>query len=249
MGRILIWDWFVRAFHWLTGAGFLAAAGITLVLGEDSPLFPYHAIIGLGVGALIALRIVWGVVGTRYARFGSFAFGPGAVAAYMAGVMTGRGSRHVGHNPGSAYAIFAMLALLAGIVGTGVMLGLGDEGVKEVHEWLTYAMLAVVAAHVLGVAVHSARFRENITASMIHGYKEAAGDEGIPSARGAVSAVLLVVAFAWVGGLLANYDSATMTTRVPLLGTELRLGEAEGEEADQPGEAGQSEADREEDSD
>jgi cytochrome b len=230
MDRVLIWDLPTRLFHWLLAAGFAAAAVIALVLGEDSPLFPYHAILGLTISAMVVLRVVWGLVGTRYARFGSFLFGPAAVLGYFRGVLLGGGPRHAGHNPGSAYAIFAMLALVLAMAVTGFMLGQGNESVKEVHEFLAYALAVVAALHILGVGLHSVRHRENLTATMIHGRKAAETSAGISSARAPVAAAFLLITGAWTGVLLANYDGATQTVKLPAIGISLQLGESEGED-------------------
>lgn len=99
MNRVLIWDLPTRLFHWLLSGGFITAAVISLALGEDSPLFPYHAIIGLTIALMVCLRIIWGLAGTRYARFGTFIFGPAAVIEYMKGTLVGGGKRYIGHNP------------------------------------------------------------------------------------------------------------------------------------------------------
>ena len=93
MNRVLIWDLPTRVFHWLLSGGFIAAAVIALALGEHSPLFPYHAIIGLTIALMVCLRVIWGIAGTRYARFGTFIFGPAAVIEYMKGTLVGGTSR------------------------------------------------------------------------------------------------------------------------------------------------------------
>ena len=226
MTRVLIWDLPTRLFHMLLSAGFIAAAIIALLLGEDSTLFPYHSIIGLTSGLMVLLRVVWGVGGSRYARFGTFVFGPGAVIAYMKGVLSRDGKRYLGHNPGSAYAIFAMLGLVLAMGVTGIMLGLGNESVKEIHEILSYVTVGVVIAHILGVALHTIRHRENIIASMIHGKKDAEPSDGIRSARPIVAIVFVAIAGTWAFGLVRNFDAATQTTTLPLIGTTLRMGEA-----------------------
>lgn len=229
MNPVLIWDLPTRLFHWLLSAGFIAAAVIALAMGEHSPLFPYHAIIGLTIALMLVLRIGWGIVGTRYARFGSFMFGPGAVVEYMKGAMIGGGKRHIGHNPGSAVAIFALLGLVLALAVTGFMMGQGNEGIKEVHEILAWTTVGVVVVHVLGVAFHTIRHRENITASMIHGRKRAEPSDGIASAKPIVAVLFLAIAGGWAFGLLRNYNPATQTTTLPLLGTSLQLGENENE--------------------
>lgn len=227
MPTTLIWDIPTRLFHWLLAAGFTVAAVIGFLVDDESPLFPYHAMIGLAIALMVCLRVVWGVVGSRHARFSSFAHGPAAVVRYLKAVLLGGGERHVGHNPGSAYAIFAMLLLILGLAATGIMLGRGVESVKEVHEVLAYVMLGIVAAHVLGVLLHTLRHRENIVASMFHGRKDADPSAGIPSSHPAAAAVFLIVAGAWSVGLVRNFDPATQTTKLPVLGASLQIGEAE----------------------
>lgn len=225
MNPVLIWDLPTRLFHWLLSAGFIAAAVISLAMGEHSPLFPYHAIIGLTIALMVVLRIGWGIVGTRHARFGSFIFGPGAVVEYMKGAMIGGGKRHIGHNPGSAVAIFALLGLVLALAVTGFMMGQGNEAIKEVHEILAWTTVGVVVVHVLGVAFHTIRHRENITASMIHGRKRAEPSDGIASAKPIVAVLFLVIAGGWAFGLVRNFHPATQTTTLPLIGTSLQLGE------------------------
>lgn len=225
MNRVLIWDLPTRLFHWLLSGGFVAAAVISLVLGEDSPLFAYHAIIGLTIALLVCLRIIWGVCGTRYARFGTFVFGPRAVAGYMKSTIVGGGTRYIGHNPGSALAIFALLALVLAMAVTGIMLGRGIESVKEFHEVLAYITVGVSVVHVLGVALHTIRHRENLTASMIHGKKSAAASDAIASPRPIVAVLFLLIAGLWALILVRNFNPATQSTTLPLIGATLQLGE------------------------
>jgi cytochrome b len=228
MNRVLIWDLPTRLFHWLLSGGFIAAAIIALALGEDSPLFPYHAIIGLTIALMVCLRVIWGIAGTRYAKFGSFIFGPRAVIEYMKGTVVGGGKRYIGHNPGSALAIFALLGLVLAMAVTGIMMGQGNEGVKEIHEVLAWVTVGFVVAHVLGVALHTIRHRENITLSMIHGKKRAEPSDAIASAKPIIAVIFLAIAGAWAVGLIRNYNPAAKTTKLPLIGTVLQLGENEG---------------------
>ena len=225
MKSVLIWDLPTRLFHWLLSSGFIVAAVISLLLGDDSPLFPYHAIIGLIIALMVCLRVIWGVVGTRYARFGTFVFGPGAVMEYMKSTIVGGGARYIGHNPGSALAIFALLALVLALAVTGVMMGQGNEGVEDIHEILAWVAVGVVVVHVLGVALHTILHRENITASMIHGKKDAEPSEAIASSKPVIAVIFLAIAGAWAVGLIRNYNPSTKTTTLPLIGTVLQLGE------------------------
>lgn len=235
MPKVLIWDLPVRLFHLVFAGGFVAAAVIALVLGDDGPLFPYHGMIGLTVGVALALRAVWGVIGSRHARFASFAYGPAAVIRFMASTLRGKGERFAGHNPGASHTMLAMFALMAALVATGVMLGLGNEGVKEAHEFLSYAMVLAVIAHLAGLALHTVMHRELIAASMVHGRKQADPSEAIGSAHAVAGVMLALVTAGFAAALWANFDRATATTRIPLVGTTISLGEVEHAEGEHGG--------------
>ena len=235
MQRILIWDLPTRAFHALLAIGFLAAASIALFARDSSPIFPFHALIGLVLALMVVLRIVWGVVGTRYARLSSFTPRPGVVFAYFEDLV-GHGSKRKlpatpGHNAGAAYGIFAMLGVVLGLAVTGYLMSRGDERFEEVHEVLAYTMVGLVLMHVAGVLVHLVRHRENIIASMIHGKKDGEPQDGIPSAEPIAGLIFLAIVVVWGFMLVRNYDADTRTTRLPLSSSILELGDAEEGEA------------------
>lgn len=227
--RILVWDLPTRLFHWLMTVGFGLAAVIAFFAGEHSRLFPYHSLIGLTLALMVVLRIAWGVLGSRYARFRSFLYSPREVIEYFAGIFSGRGKSYIGHNPGSAYAIVAMLLLMLGIAGSGVALGAGFESAEELHEVLVYLMLSVVGVHVLGVILHTIRNRDNIVASMVHGWKAGNPVDGIFSQHFFATGLFLLATAAWTASLFSNYNSSAQSTTLPILGTVVHLGEAESE--------------------
>ncbi len=228
MPRVMVWDVPVRLFHVLFGAGIVAASAIALLGDDDSPLYPYHMLVGLTLALMVALRIVWGFVGTRYARFGSFLFTPAEVLGYLASILRGSPRRHVGHNPGSAYAILAMFALTIGLAVTGLMME--NEVAKDLHEIMAYVMVAVVAAHLVGVAVHTVVHRENITRSMMDGRKAASDGEAIPHIRPIAALLSLAVVAAFAVMIVRDYDPIARTTRLPLVGMSVAFGESEGGE-------------------
>ncbi len=231
MARILVYDIPTRLFHWLLAIGFMSALGIAQFADEHGGLFPYHTIIGLVLGMMLILRIVWGLIGTRYARFGSFLFGPSAVIGYFKGVLAGNGRRYVGHNPGSSYAILAMLAMTLVVVASGMLMSAGGEAMEEVHSVSSYVLLALVAVHLAGVLVHTIRHRENISASIVTGTKEGESGDAINSAKPLTAIAFMLLTALWAGGLIRNYNSHTQQTMLPLLGVTVELSESEHEEA------------------
>jgi len=225
MPRVLIWDLPVRIFHLVFAGGIATAAFIALALDDDGALFPHHAMIGLAVGVALLLRLAWGFVGPRHARFASFAFGPRVVVRYLRAALSGRGERHAGHNPGAAHGIFAMFALFTALAATGLAVATGNDAAEQAHEFLAYAMLAAIGAHLAGLALHTVTHRELIAASMITGRKAADPADAIRSSHPFVALAFVAAVAGFAIALWSNYDRATQWTRLPVLGTVLSLGQ------------------------
>jgi cytochrome b len=169
---VRVWDPLVRFFHW-TLVGVFAFAFAT---GDEWDAA--HETAGYAAAGLVALRILWGFIGPRHARFSDFVRGPGRIAAHLRDAATWRARRHVGHNPAGGAMVVALLAAIAGIATTGIMMTTdawwGVEWVEDVHEALAYATLGLIALHVGGVALASIEHRENLVRSMLTGRKRAA---------------------------------------------------------------------------
>lgn len=228
MPRVVrIWDWPIRVFHLCFAAGWIAALSIALLTSKLGTKFPYHSIVGLALGWMVVLRLIWGFAGTRHARFGAFAFGPRRVARYFWDALRFKETRFMGHNPGSAWVIFGMIALTIAQVCTGIGVGSGKKSLRPLHEWLAYAMIALIIAHLLGVALHTLRHKEWIGLSMLDGKRIGAPEDSIRSTRpiiGAIGAILIVGFFI---GVYRNYDAVRQTTKLPLIGVEIRIGASE----------------------
>lgn len=196
---ILVWDLPTRVFHWLLAACFAGA----FITGDSERWRDIHIMLGYTMLILIAFRVAWGFIGSRYARFGSFAFGPGRVAAYLRSLLGARPEHHVGHNPAGSWAIYLLLglALIAGITGYATQNELGGEWLEEFHEGAANAMLAVVVVHIAGVIASSLLHAENLVAGMITGRKTGPAAEGIRSPHRIVAAALLacVIGFWFFG--------------------------------------------------
>lgn len=170
-GMIRVWDPFIRIFHWSLAGAFFGA----WLLGDGGG--GWHQALGYTALGLVGFRLVWGFVGSRYARFAEFAPSPRRALAYLQALLARREPRHVGHNPAGAVMIFA---LLAGITLTGITGWLmttdklwGVAWVQDVHEWAANATLALVGIHVAGVIYASWRHRENLVRAMLTGRKRA----------------------------------------------------------------------------
>ena len=215
-GKILVWDAPVRVFHWLMVASF-AGAWLT---AESERWRLLHVTLGYTMAGLVAFRIVWGLVGTRHARFSNFVRGPAAAARHLRSMLRGRPEHHAGHNPAASLAILGLLGLAVAVTATGWagFNQLGGEWLKEAHEAAASAMLAVVGVHIGGVLLGSWLERQNLALAMVTGRKTGRPDEAIRSAWRSVVALMLavVLGFWWLqwqgapaGGGMADQVVAT----------------------------------------
>jgi cytochrome b len=156
---------------------------------------------------LVVFRFLWGVIGTRYARFSSFPIAPRRVVEYFKSLFTPAPQHHVGHNPAGSLAIYAILALavLAGATGYAAYNEIGGEWLAQLHDGVANAMLGLVVVHMGAVIVSSLIHRENLVTAMLNGYKKGRTSEGIRRKHRFVAAAMLLATVGfWAGsaGLL-----------------------------------------------
>ncbi|WP_422073066.1 cytochrome b/b6 domain-containing protein [Tranquillimonas rosea] len=170
MTHLKVWDPFVRFFHWSVVALFTANA---LFVDDDGAL---HQWFGYAIGALVLVRILWGIVGPHYARFRSFPPSPAGIRGQLTDIATGRPRIHAGHTPLGALMIYNLLLTLLVIVISGYLMTTdafwGTEWTEGLHEAaVTWAEISVLA-HVAAVLFESVRIRVNLPSAMVTGYKK-----------------------------------------------------------------------------
>ena len=211
-----VWDLPVRIFHWTLVLA-VAGAWVTHQLGIS--YFVYHLWCGYTVLVLVGFRIVWGLAGTRHARFWNFVRNPLATARYALELLRGRDGHYAGHNPlGAWMVVLLLLALLAqavlGLFGNDEISNLGplngyvseDLGIEltSVHRKLFWWIVGAIGLHVAAVVYHRVAKGENLVRAMFTGRKPAAvvpQSEAIQSSRLALAVLivaLLAGALAWV---------------------------------------------------
>jgi cytochrome b len=208
--KIMVWDAPVRVFHWLMVLSFAGA----YLTAESEHWRLIHVTLGYTMGGLVAFRVVWGLLGTRYARFSSFVRGPAAVVRYMRSLLGQQPEHHTGHNPAGALAIVLILLSSIAIVATGwaIYNDVGGEWLGDLHEGAANFMLIVVGVHVAGVAVASRLHRENLVRAMVTGNKAGALADGIHRAWVWLAVVVLiaVLGFWWTQWQTAPSAAASL---------------------------------------
>ena len=203
--KIRLWDLPTRIFHWSLFL-LVTAAIVTVKIGGNAMV--WHGRIGVAIVGLLAFRIVWGLVGSTYARFGHFVRGPGAIRAYLQGRWKG-----VGHNPLGALSVLALLGLLVFQVSTGLFANddISFNGPlyplvgKDTSDWLSslhnqaeWFIYGLISLHIAAILYYVRVKKDNIVKPMITGEKQVR-EHSVESARGG-GIIALVVALAIAGG-------------------------------------------------
>jgi cytochrome b len=196
-----------------------------------------HVFAGYVIAGLILFRLVWGVIGGPYARFGDFLFSWHEALDYIKKVLQARPPRFIGHNPAGSWAIYTLLTLALLITFTGLLVFGGEEQhgpfagwldfpkgaiAHQIHELLAWIMLGVVAIHLLGVLVESVLHRENLVGSMVTGDKLAKlGVISVAPRRSMGALMLLVVFMAGLGWFYGYLVETPEQPYRPFIGPQL----------------------------
>jgi cytochrome b len=204
-GPVRIWDLPTRLFHWALAALVIGAVASAKIGGNA---MVWHVRFGLAVLALLVFRLVWGVIGGRWSRFASFAYGPASVWRYLRGQARPEDRFDVGHSPLGAWAVFAMLAVLALQVASGLV---ADDEIAHIGPlnrfvssdtalkltWLHKAVfeklvIALVALHVAVILFYRFARRRDLIGPMLHGDQTAPA--GTPSSGDGTARRVLALA-------------------------------------------------------
>ena len=181
--QIMVWDPLIRFFHWLLVACFAIAYVV-----EDERI-ALHLLAGSIITGLIAFRLAWGFIGSRYSRFADFLFTPRQTFAHIRDLLRLRAGAHVGHNPAGSMMILALLAGLAALCLTGIALyglqeGQGPMGgvtanasldvaylVETMHGLIADGLVILIMLHLGGVMLESLLQKQNLARAMFTGRK------------------------------------------------------------------------------
>lgn len=118
---VKVWDPLVRIGHWS-----LVIAFFTAYFTEDD-FMTQHTWAGYIVGSIVLLRVIWGFIGSKHAKFSDFIYSPKAVFGYLAGLLKRKPQHYVGHNPAGGAMVIALLLSLSATAFTGLALFAVEE--------------------------------------------------------------------------------------------------------------------------
>ncbi len=213
---VRVWDLPTRVFHW---ALVVLTAGVFASGLIGGNLIVWHGRLGVAIAGLLAFRLVWGVLGSTYARFTHFVPGPGRIKAYLRGQW-----KEPGHNPLGALSVLGLLGIMIFQVVSGLVANddIAFEGPlyaivsKSTSDWMSslhrqniWIIGGLIALHVLAILYYAHVKKDNLVKPMITGVKEFPEPAPRPAQGGGlvsfVAALAVAAATVWVatGGLVS----------------------------------------------
>jgi cytochrome b len=190
LSRIRVWDLPTRLFHW---ALVICVVGAYVTVKLGGLWMDWHTRFGMAALALIAFRLIWGLLGPRYARFSQFVRGPRTVLRYLRNDLPPA----AGHNPLGACSVIALLLVIGvqassglfandDVLTAGPLAFLSDAWSSRMtwlHNANEWVIIALVGLHVAAIAWYQLVLRKNLGGPMIHGDVPADAHEGSPPAQ------------------------------------------------------------------
>jgi len=179
---IRVWNPLIRIFHWSLVLLFFVA-----YLTEDDWM-QIHSYAGYTITLLVLFRLLWGVIGTHYARFSNFVVNFKKIKHYLKQLLSGNPVHYLGHNPAGALMILILLASVFIVTVSGMSLYateaqgplaatfvsfMSEDRLEDIHEFFANFTLLLVLVHILGVVVSSFLHKENLVRAMLTGNKKA----------------------------------------------------------------------------
>jgi cytochrome b len=211
--RVIVWDMPVRLFHWSLVAMMFALVITGKIL--DGAM-EQHALIGKAVIVLVLFRIMWGIVGSSYARFSQFVRSPKIVLAYARSLFSNKYEFNIGHNPLGGWMVLVLLVAvlsqaILGLFSNDDILFDGplayliskdtSDLITGLHSDLFYLLLVLVALHVSAVVWHKLIKGENLLLPMFTGYKEMPSSTEAQNASGG-GVLLAIILFIVSAGIV-----------------------------------------------
>ncbi|MCF2950479.1 cytochrome b/b6 domain-containing protein [Paraglaciecola aquimarina] len=210
MQKRLVWDLPVRLFHWIL-AVCLVIQWFTAEVFEDA--MDFHFYLGYFILGLIIFRLIWGFIGTKYARFSSFIAGPKAMIHYIKCLIKKQDTSTIGHNPVGGLMLPLVLILVGiqattGLFSTNEIVHSGpyyqtvSDSVQSVLQWLhhkTFSFLWIfIAIHIAVILWYKFALKHNLVSPMFHGKKVVTEQQSIAHSQILKAIVLAIIVAVFV---------------------------------------------------
>ncbi|MDU0353066.1 cytochrome b/b6 domain-containing protein [Paraglaciecola aquimarina] len=210
MQKRLVWDLPVRLFHWILAIS-LVVQWFTAEVIENA--MDFHFYLGYFILGLIIFRLIWGFIGTKYAKFSSFIAGPKAMLAYLRALMNREDTSTIGHNPVGGLMLPLVLTLVGiqavtglftsdDIVHSGPYYDSVSSSVQKTLQWLhhqTFSFLWIfVAIHIVAILWYKFALKHDLIRPMFNGKKVVTEQQAIANSQLLKAVILMVVVAVFV---------------------------------------------------
>lgn len=173
---VRLWDPLLRLCHLSFATVFFA----NYFFNEEGE--GWHRWLGYYAVACLLVRLVWGFLGPRSARWSDFWPTPARLLAHGRALLRGQPFHRLGHSPIGALVMLLMLTCIGGLGLSGWLMEevdalWGADWPMDLHSFLADALLALACVHLLAALVESLRMRENLPLSMLHGRRRRLPDD------------------------------------------------------------------------
>lgn len=169
--KVMVWDAFIRLFHWSL---VIIVVCNLFIVGKGETV---HQYLGYAACVLVALRIVWGFIGSKYARFSDFFPTPARLKAHVQAILKREPEEYLGHNPFGALMIFALIMVILGLGISGWAQTIDspfylDDWPENLHELLVNLLQILVVLHIVAVVAMSVITKSDLVGAMFTGRKK-----------------------------------------------------------------------------
>jgi len=189
--HVFVWPIYTRIIHWLIASSFTFA----FIFSLQENLLNLHVAVGIIFGLMLLYRIIWGFVGTKYAKLNTLKLSLAELKFYFVEKVRNRWREiPAGHNPASSWYTIIVLVVGSVIAITGLLLYGIQEGkgylgflnddyymymdlLFDIHKYAAYFVLAWAVIHIVGVLIEQFYHKTNMVFAMITGYKKAKGED------------------------------------------------------------------------
>lgn len=212
----LVWDLPTRLFHWLLVAS-LFVQWLTAEVLDNA--MQWHAYAGYFTLGLILFRMVWGFIGTRYAKFSNFLASPARIHKYAKSLYSGAPDSFTGHNPLGGLIVPAVLFIVGLQAVSGLFLsddvlftapynGVAAPETEKLMGWLHHRLFNVILViggiHVLAIIGYKVFFKKALVKAMLSGKKDVEAGQQITHSKLTIAlivAALIAGAVYWLVGV------------------------------------------------
>ena len=151
--RMMVWDSPIFITHWLLAFCFVGA-----ILTQESEKFRLvHVTLGYTMLGIVGFRLIWGFIGSKYARFTTIKPRFLRVRENIQAILSGNKEFSIGLNAIGFVAAYLLMGLVLLVSASGYLVfnEIGPELISEIHELVGNLLITVVVVHVGSIVLNA----------------------------------------------------------------------------------------------